>query len=51
MTAFLGEHINFKVAIGIYWLNIFLAGVLIYFHRDYAYKHNFLSVEGEEKSD
>jgi uncharacterized membrane protein len=48
-TAFLGEHINFKLAIGIYWLNILLAGLFIYFHWHYAGKHNFLSVEGEEK--
>ena len=48
-TAFLGEHINFKLAIGMYWLNILLAGILIYLHWHYAYKHNFLSVEGEAR--
>jgi len=48
-TAFLGEYITFKVAIGIYWLNILLAGILIYFHWHYAYKHNFITLEGEER--
>jgi TMEM175 potassium channel family protein len=48
-TAFLGEYITFKVAIGIYWLNILLAGILIYFHWHYAAKHNFLTIEGEER--
>lgn len=48
-TAFLGEHINFKLAIGLYWLNILLAGILIYVHWTYASKHNYLSVEGDER--
>ena|SRR5258706_11609273 len=48
-TAFLGEHIHFKLAIGMYWLNIFLAGILIYSHWNYACGHNYLSVEGEER--
>jgi uncharacterized membrane protein len=49
-TALLGEYIHFKLAIGLYWLNIFMAGVLIYSHWNYAVKHNFLSVEGEERT-
>ena len=48
-TAFLGEYISFKLAIGIYWLNILLAGLFIYYHWHYACKHNFLSLEGEER--
>lgn len=47
-TAFLGEYINFKLAIGIYWLNIFLLGLMIYFHWHYAYKKNFIVLKGEE---
>ncbi|MEI9809383.1 MAG: hypothetical protein WDO16_16770 [Bacteroidota bacterium] len=30
-----------------YWLNILMAGILIYFHWHYAAKHGFLSIEGE----
>jgi len=40
---------NIKLAIGLYWLNIVLAGILIYIHWNYACSHNFLSVEGEER--
>ena len=46
-TAFLGEHIHFKLAIAFYWLNILLAGIFIYYHWVYAKKHQFLSIEGE----
>jgi len=49
-TAFLGEHIHFKLAIGLYWLNIILAGILIYSHWAYAYRNNYLSVEGNERT-
>jgi uncharacterized membrane protein len=48
-TAFLSEHIHFKLSIGIYWLNIFLLGVVIYIQWVYAYKHNFLSVTDGDK--
>src|SRR6185503_1951799 len=48
-TAFLGEHIHFKLAIGLYWLNIILAGILIYSHWAYAYRNNYLSVDGDER--
>ena len=42
-TAFLSEYIHFKFAVGIYWLNIFLAGLAIYIHLIYARKANLLN--------
>jgi uncharacterized membrane protein len=42
-TAFLSEYIQFKFSIGLYWLNIFLMGILLYVHWNYAYKHKFLN--------
>jgi uncharacterized membrane protein len=47
-TAFLGQYTTFKLAIGIYWLNILLLGVLLYIHWRYAFKNNFITVQGEE---
>lgn len=47
-TSFLGEYITFKLAIGIYWFNIFMLGFLLYIHWNYAYKRKFVSIEGEE---
>ena len=46
-TAFLSAHIQFKLAIGIYWFNIFALGVFVLFHWNYAKKLNYLNVEGE----
>ncbi|HVM87061.1 MAG TPA: TMEM175 family protein [Puia sp.] len=40
-TSFLGEHIHFKVAIAVYWLNIFLLGLALYIHWAYADKNGF----------
>jgi uncharacterized membrane protein len=48
-TAFLSEHIHFKLSIGIYWLNIFLLGVVIYIQWVYAYNHDFLSISDGDK--
>jgi uncharacterized membrane protein len=48
-TAFLSEYIGFKVAVGLYWLNIFALGLIILFHWNYAERHDFLSITGEEK--
>ena len=49
-TAFLSEHIHFKVAVGLYWLNIFLAGIALLIHWNYGCKANLLdeSVTTEE---
>jgi uncharacterized membrane protein len=47
-TAFLSEHIQFKFSIGLYWLNILLLGLLLYLHWNYAARHHYLNVSGEE---
>ncbi len=47
-TAFLSQHILFKFAVGLYWLNIFLLGLFIFLHWAYALKHGHLSIEGDE---
>lgn len=44
-TAFLGDHINFKFSILLYWFNIFLMGLMLYINWHYAYKHNFINGE------
>jgi uncharacterized membrane protein len=49
-TAFLSEYINFKFAVAIYWLNILLIGLMLYFNWNYADKHGSLAVAGEEKA-
>lgn len=48
-TAFLSEHIHFKLSIGLYWLNILALGVMLYIHWNYAYKHNYTVAVGSEK--
>jgi len=48
-TAFLSEHIAFKFAIAIYWLNILLLGVVIYIHWDYAIHHDFIQLRDEQR--
>lgn len=40
-TAFLSEFITFKFAVAIYWLNLFLLGLMLIFTLGYADKHNF----------
>lgn len=50
-TAFLGEFIHFKVAIGFYWFNLFLLGFMLYIHWVYAYKNHLVAFEqGEDKA-
>ena len=44
-TAFLSKHIEFRVAIGIYWLNILLAGLLIFIHWCYVMKHKLVKAD------
>ncbi|MBB6237931.1 putative membrane protein [Pedobacter sp. AK013] len=48
-TAFLSEHITFKFAVGIYWLNILLLGVTLYINWRYAYKNNFVTIADDQK--
>jgi len=50
-TAFLGEHISFKLAVGMYWLNILLLGLLLYIHWHCAYTNKFISLEGDALKD
>ena len=42
-TAFLGEYITFKLAVGVYWFNILLFGVATYAHWQYACKSGYIS--------
>lgn len=44
-TAFLGDHITFKFSIFLYWLNVFLMGVMLYINWEYANRHNFIASE------
>ena len=48
-TSFLSVHIGFKVALALYWLNIFLLGLLLFIHWNYASKHGYTTLQGEEK--
>jgi uncharacterized membrane protein len=41
----LGDYIEFKFPIGIYWFNIFAMGLLLYFNWHYACKRGFVSEE------
>jgi uncharacterized membrane protein len=43
-TAFLSAHIQFKFAIGVYWFNIFMLGMLLLVHWDYAVRNKFINV-------
>ncbi|HMZ95055.1 MAG TPA: TMEM175 family protein [Chitinophagales bacterium] len=47
-TAFLGDYTNFKFPIFIYWLNIFMLGVLLYINWNYAYKKGFVNENTKE---
>jgi len=48
-TSFLSEHIGFKLSIAIYWLNILSLGLLLLIHWNYAYRHDYINLTGEEK--
>ena len=48
-TSFLSEHIQFRLSIAIYWFNIFALGILLLIHWNYAYRHNYINLKGEEK--
>lgn len=45
-TSFLAEFIEFKFAVGIYGLNLFLLGVVSYVAWAYAEKHGLVTVAG-----
>lgn len=40
-TAFLSEYLSFRFAIGIYWFNLFLLGLMLFWIFNYADKHNY----------
>jgi uncharacterized membrane protein len=44
-TSFLSRHIEFKLAIIIYWLNILLFGIIVYLHWDYVMRHNYAEAD------
>lgn len=46
-TAFLGDYINLKFPISVYWFNIFLLGLMLYINWAYACKNNFVSDEAK----
>src|SRR5262249_33350571 len=48
-TAFLSNYITFKLAVGLYWLNLLLLGASLYFHWRYAYRNDFLAPELPDK--
>lgn len=41
-TALLSEFIRFKLAVGVYWLNILLVGLTLYLHWNYAVRHKLV---------
>jgi len=47
-TTFLSEYITFKLAIGVYWFNILLLGVILYIHWQYAFKNDLVSHEAPD---
>lgn len=44
-TAFLGDHINFRFPVFLYWLNLFLMGLELYLNWTYAHKHGLIAQE------
>lgn len=47
-TAYLSEHLQSKVAIGLYWVNIFMLGFILYIHWHCAYGSGLVTVKGEQ---
>jgi uncharacterized membrane protein len=45
-TAFLSEYITFKFAVGIYWFNLFLLGLMLFFSLRYLDRSHFLKTSG-----
>lgn len=50
-TAFLSEYIDFKFAIAVYWLNLFLLGIMLGRILNYADKHNYFNTDKFEKNE
>lgn len=49
-TAFLSEFITFKFAIALYWLNLFLLGIMLFMILNYADKKNYFKPGIAEKT-
>ncbi len=50
-TAFLSRFITFKFAIGLYWLNIMLLGLMLGINWRYVLKHNLLNIDEIERKE
>ncbi|MBS1572293.1 MAG: DUF1211 domain-containing protein [Bacteroidetes bacterium] len=50
-TAFLGDYMQFKFALAVYWFNIFLMGLMLYINWIYAYKNNLTNEETKNMVD
>ena len=50
-TAFLSEYITFKFAVAIYWLNLFLLGIMLFRILNYADKHGYFKSGTTEKNE
>ena len=50
-TSFLGEFANSKIAVIIYWLNLLLMGLTLYFHWVYAIQKKLVSTEKAQFAD
>lgn len=50
-TAFLSDYIQFKMAIGMYWLNILLLGTALLLHWRYAFKHDLIDIDPEDRDE
>lgn len=48
-TAFLSKYVTFKLAVGLYWLNILLLGLTLMIQWCYAYNHDFVDIPDTEK--
>jgi uncharacterized membrane protein len=50
-TAFLSEFIHFKFAVGLYWLNLFLIGLMLFWSLHYALQHHLFKNHLTKKSE
>lgn len=50
-TAFLSEFIHFKFAIGLYWLNLFIIGIILFWTLQYALRHHLFEHHLTTKSE
>lgn len=50
-TAFLGDYTQFRFPIAIYWLNIFLMGLMLYLNWSYACRHDMVTEESKLQLD